>query len=127
MKIMEYEFRRNTLTGNLLADFSMGQEALGFWFVEELGGCAEQYEEICQVIAKLQLNQLIHWRRVGKALSIELDSEQVRVFANELESGEEFELEDAMSLYDGESEAFCGLDDFHVALENWRVFIDESY
>jgi len=126
MKIMEYEFRRNNLTGNLLANFSMDQEALGFWFVEELGVCAEKYEEICQVIAKLQFNQLAHWRRVGKALSIELDSEQVRVFANELESGEEFELEDAMSLYDGESEAFCGLDDFHVALESWRVFVDES-
>lgn len=124
---MEYEFRRNTLTGTLLADFGMDQEALGLWFVEELGESAEQYEEICQVITKLRFNQLIHWRRVGKALSIELDGEQVRVFANELESGEEFELEDAMSLYDGESEALCGLEDFHVALESWRVFIDESY
>lgn len=124
---MEYEFRRDTLTGNLFADFSMDQEALGFWFVEELGQCAEKYQEISQVIAQLQLNQLIHWRRVGKALSIELDSDQVRVFANELESGEEFELEDAMSFYDGESEAFCGLEDFHVALKSWRVFIEERY
>tara|TARA_R110002049_G_scaffold137746_6_gene297793 strand:+ start:571 stop:945 length:375 start_codon:yes stop_codon:yes gene_type:complete len=124
---MEYEFQRNTLTGNLLATFSMDQEALGFWFVEELGECAEKYEEICQVIAKLQFNQLKEWRRVGKALSIELDSDEVRVYANELESGEEFELEDAMSLYDGESEAFCGLEDFHLALKSWRLFIDEGY
>jgi len=124
---MEYEFRRNTLTGKLVADFSMGQEALGFWFVEELGGCDEKYAEICQVIAKLQFNQLTNWRWVGKALSIEIDREEVRVFANELESGEEFELEDALSLYDGESEAFCGIADFHVVLESWRVFIDESY
>tara|TARA_R110001583_G_scaffold6774_11_gene34079 strand:- start:6989 stop:7363 length:375 start_codon:yes stop_codon:yes gene_type:complete len=124
---MEYEFQRNTLTGNLLADFSMGQEVLGFWFVEELGECSEKYEEICQVIAKLQFNQLEHWHMTGKALSIELDGEQVRVFTNELESGEEFELEDAMSLYDGESEAICGLEDFHVALQSWRVFIDDGY
>lgn len=124
---MEYEFQRNTLTGTLLADFSMGQEALGFWFVEELGECSEKYEELCQVIAKLQFNQLEHWRMAGNALSIELDGDQVRVFANELESGQEFELEDAMSLYDGESEAFCGLEDFHVALQSWRAFVDEGY
>jgi uncharacterized protein YacL (UPF0231 family) len=123
---MEYEFQRNTLTGTLLANFSMDQEALGFWLVEELGECTEKYEEICQVIAKLQFNQLSEWQSVGKALSIELDSEQVRVYANDLESGEEFELEDAMSLYDGESEAICGLQDFLVALESWRAFIDEG-
>ena len=124
---MEYEFQRNNLTGTLLADFSMGQEVLGFWFVEELGECPEKYEELCQVIAKLQSNQLKHWSMLGKALSIELDAGQVRVFANELESGEKFELEDAMSLYDSESEALCGLEDFHVALLSWRVFIDDGY
>lgn len=124
---MEYEFQRNTLTGSLLANFSMGQEILGFWFVEELGECSAKFEEICQAITQLQFNQLEHWRMVGKALSIELDTEQVRVFANEIDSGEEFEFEDAMSLYDGESEAFCGLEDFHLALQSWRVFIDDGY
>ncbi|GGJ03708.1 UPF0231 protein [Shewanella hanedai] len=124
---MEYEFRRNTLTGTVMASFSMDHEALGFWFVEELGESAEKYAEICQVVAKLQSNQLINWRLVGKALSIELDSEQARVFANELENGEEFELEYAMSLYDGESEAYCGLEDFQSVLENWHLFLTEKH
>jgi uncharacterized protein YacL (UPF0231 family) len=44
-----------------------------------------------------------------------------------LESGEEFELEDALSLYEGESQALCGLDDFYTALESWRVFINDRY
>jgi len=123
---MEYEFQRNSLTGALFADFSVGQEVLGFWFVEELGVCSEKYEELCQVIAKLQSNQLKDWHKIGKALSIELDGEQVRIFANELESGEEFELEDALSLYNAESEAFCGLEDFRVVLQSWRVFIDDG-
>ncbi|MBW8183362.1 YacL family protein [Shewanella nanhaiensis] len=124
---MEYEFRRNTLTGTVMANFSMDHEALGFWFAEELGECAEKYNEICQVVAKLQSNQLIHWRMVGKALSLELDAEQARIFANELENGEEFELEDAMSLYNGESEAYCGLEDFQAALESWHVFLTETH
>jgi len=123
---MEYEFQRDNVTGTLLANFSMDQAALGLWFVEELGEGIEKYEEICQVIAKLQLNELTDWRREGQALSIELDTEQVRVFANELESEEEFELDDELSLYDGELEAFCGLEDFHIALQSWRVFIDEG-
>lgn len=49
-------------------------------------------------------------------------------FANELESGEEFELGDAISLYDGDKlEAFCGLEDFHVAIWSWCNFIDDGY
>jgi len=123
---MEYEFQRNTLTGTLVADFSQGQEVFGFWFVEELGESTEKYDVICQAITQLQSNQLKNWHMVGKALSIELDDEQVRVFANELENGEEVELEEALSLYDGESEAFCGLADFHGVLQSWRIFIDED-
>jgi uncharacterized protein YacL (UPF0231 family) len=60
----------------------------------------------------LQLNQLKNWHLIGKALSIELD-------------GEEVQLEEALSLYDGESEAFCGLEDFRVTLQSWRVFLTE--
>jgi uncharacterized protein YacL (UPF0231 family) len=56
---MEYEFRRNTLTSTLLANFSIGQEVLGFGFVVELERCKEKYGELCQVITKLQLTQLI--------------------------------------------------------------------
>jgi len=124
---MEYEFQRNTLTGGLHADFSQGQEVLGFWFVEELGDSADKYDAICRSIAKVQSNELKHWHLTGKALSIELDAEEVRVFANELENNEGVELEEAMSLYDAESEAFCGLADFQLALESWRVFIDDGY
>ncbi|ABV35539.1 uncharacterized conserved protein UCP006287 [Shewanella sediminis HAW-EB3] len=123
---MEYEFRRNTLTGTVLATFSMDHEALGFWFAEELGEDTDKYVEICQVIAQLQSSRLPQWRWVGKALSIELDGEQARVFANELENGEELEFEESLSLYDGESEAFCGLEDFYDVLVKWREFLDET-
>lgn len=124
---MDYEFQRNTLTGTLVADFSQGQEVLGFWFVEELGECSEKYDAINQVIAKLQSNELKNWHMVGKSLSIELDGEQVRVFANDLENSDDIEFEEALSLYNDESEAFCGLEDFHVALQSWHAFIDEGY
>ena len=124
---MEYEFQRNNLTGGLQATFGMGQEVLGFWLVEELGESEEKYEELCQTIDKLQRNQLKHLRITGKALSVELDGEEVRVFSNEVDNDDEFELEEAMSFYDGESEASCGLEDFYVVLQSWRSFVDEVY
>ncbi|NRB24532.1 YacL family protein [Shewanella sp.] len=123
---MEYEFRRNTMTGTVIANFSMDHEVLGFWFVEELGECKDKFNELKLIIEQLQVGSLIERRWLGKALSLELDSEQVRVFANELDDGLDHEFEDDMSLYNGESEAFCGLEDFQSALLSWREFLDET-
>ncbi|MEI6859141.1 MAG: YacL family protein [Shewanella sp.] len=123
---MEYEFRRNTMTGTVIASFSMGHEVLGFWFVEELSECQVKYKELSQIIEQLQAGSLNEWRWLGKGLSLELDNEQVRVFANEIEDGLDHEFDDAMSLYKGESEAFCGLEDFQSALLSWREFLDET-
>ncbi|WOT05904.1 YacL family protein [Shewanella youngdeokensis] len=125
---MEYDFLRNTITGTAFARFSMDHEALGFWLSEELGDNAAKHVEICQTIERLQSSQLTDWRMIGKALSIELDHEQVRVFANNIEDNEDndgTELDESMSFYDGESEAFCGLEDFYAVLVNWREFLDE--
>ncbi|WP_076407409.1 YacL family protein [Shewanella sp. UCD-KL12] len=123
---MEYEFRRNTMTGTVIANFSMDHEILGFWLVEELGEQRDKYNEVCQIIERLQVGSLSQWRLVGRGLSLELDNDSARVFANELEEDAEYEFEESMSLYEGESEAFCGLEDFQAALLSWREFLDES-
>lgn len=123
---MEYEFRRNTLTGTLVANFTMDHEIMGLWFVDELGEDNSLYEQIKQVILQLQQGTLSEKRILGKAISIDLDTEQVRVFANVLEMEDDYELDESMSLYNGESEAFCGLEDFEQALTSWRIFILES-
>lgn len=123
---MEYEFRRNTLTGTLVANFSMDHEIMGLWFVDELGEDTQLYEQLHTSILLLQQNRISNKRILGKAISIELDSEQVRVFANVLEMEDSIELDESMSLYDGESEAFCGLEDFEAALTSWQTFIKDS-
>ena len=124
---MEYDFLRNTITGTAFARFSMDHEALGFWLSEELGDNAEKHVEICQQIEKLQSSLLSEWRLIGKAISIELDREQARVFANNIAEGDDddAEMDESMSFYDGESEAFCGLEDSYDVLINWRKFLDE--
>ncbi|MCK8044695.1 YacL family protein [Shewanella sp. 1CM18E] len=123
---MEYEFLRNTITDTVFARFSMDHEALGFWLSEELADNSQLFEQICQQIERLQSGQGNEWRLVGKAISLELDSEQARIFANDIEDNEDQELDESMSFYDGESEAFCGLEDFHEVILSWRRFIDEK-
>ncbi|MCG9737902.1 YacL family protein [Shewanella insulae] len=123
---MEYEFRRNTLTGTLVAQFTMDHEIMGLWFVDELGEDKVLIEQIASTIAALQQGRLTEQRFVGKGISLELDEEQARVFANVLEMDDDTALDESMSLYDGESQAFCGLEDFETALKSWQAFIEES-
>ncbi|QYJ94613.1 YacL family protein [Shewanella spartinae] len=123
---MEYEFRRNTLTGTLVAQFTMDHEIMGLWFVDELGEDKALIEQIASTIAALQQGRLTEQRFVGQGISLELDEEQARVFANALEMDDDTLLDESMSLYDGESQAFCGLEDFEAALKSWQAFIEES-
>jgi uncharacterized protein YacL (UPF0231 family) len=122
---MEYEFHHNRSTGQLDAVFSMGQEIVGVWLTEELSDSLEKYQTICQVIDQLQSNKIKQWGLIGHSLSIELDGEQARIYANELDSEDELdELEEMMSFYDGESETFCGLEDFYIVIQQWREFVE---
>ncbi|WP_299492444.1 YacL family protein [uncultured Shewanella sp.] len=124
---MEYEFLRNSMTGTFLARFSMEHAIMGLWFSEELADDMALYVEIGQTVAQLQANQITNKVFVGKSLSVELDNEQVRVFANEIDMEQDIDHDIGLSLYDSESEAFCGLEDFNEVLLSWRRFIDEKH
>ncbi len=123
---MEYDFRRNTLTGTIFANFNMEHQVLGRWFSEELGDDKSVYQAVNRGIEQVRAAKLEVWRFVGGELSIELDQEQVRVFANVLESDQEHYLDESVSLYDEESECFCGLEDFEAVLISWRKFVEQT-
>ncbi|BDM63471.1 UPF0231 protein [Shewanella sp. NFH-SH190041] len=120
---MEYEFRRNSLDGTVLALFSMDHEVIGRWLTEELGQNTTAIAELLDVIAALQQNRRSQFRLVGRDLTLELDTEQAWIRANVLGYEQDFELEEAMSLYDCESEAGCGLEDFEQVLLSWQDFL----
>lgn len=120
---MEYEFRRNSLTGTYLATFSMDHEVLGQWFSEELGVELTKIQQVLAAIKDIQADKLSLWRLVGSDFTLELEREQARIFANSIGFEQEYELEEAMSLYDAESEAYCGLEDFEQALLSWYEFV----
>lgn len=123
---MEYDFKRNTLTGTVLADFNMEHQVLGRWFSEELADDRGAYLAIVKAISQVRASKLESWRYIGGDLCLELDAEQARVFASVLDSDQEHELDDSVSLYDAESECFCGLEDFESVLNSWREFLDET-
>ncbi|MBR9729380.1 YacL family protein [Shewanella intestini] len=123
---MEYDFRRNRFEGTVFAQFSMEHAVLGRWFTEELGSDETQINHILTQIVSLQAGTNMHWRHIGDELTIDMDTEQVRVFASVIASEEEHELQESMSLYDAESESFCGLEDFESVLKSWLVFIKQK-
>ncbi|MBO1271863.1 YacL family protein [Shewanella sp. 4t3-1-2LB] len=121
---MDYEFRRNPITGLPLAIFSMEHEVLGRWFSEELAEDQTLCEQLHTAIVALQQGKLQEWRWVGHDLTLEMDSEQVRVFANILGDENPVETaEEGLSLYDAESAADCGLEDFQTALNSWCDYL----
>jgi uncharacterized protein YacL (UPF0231 family) len=123
---MDYQFRRNRLEGTVFAEFSMDHEVLGRWFAEQLGDDNRQANYILTQIAAIKLGSIHQWRDIGGDLTIDIDTEQVRVFANVIDFDEKHQLEDAMNLYDAESESYCGLEDFEAVLQSWLAFINEK-
>ncbi|MCH1920240.1 YacL family protein [Shewanella sp. A3A] len=122
---MEYEFRRDMLSGMPGASFSMEHQVMGQWFSEELGNDVERCAQVNQAIASLQQGKLNEWQLVGGDLTLQMDAEQVRIYANVLDFENDTELDEDLSLYDAESEAFCGLEDFQQVMESWQQFIGE--
>lgn len=123
---MEYEFRRNSLTGTYLASFSMDHEVLGQWFSEELGPELAKIQQVLDIIKEIQSGKRDSWRLIGKDFTLDLDEEQARIYANALGFEQDYELEEAMSLYDAESEAYCGLEDLEEALLSWYEFVQKG-
>ena len=123
---MEYQFRRNRLEGTVFAEFSMDHEVLGRWFAEELGDDNGRANHILTQIILIKTGSKNQWRHVGADLTIDIDTEQVRVFANVIDFEEEHDLDEAMNLYDAESESYCGLEDFESVLQSWLAFINQK-
>ena len=123
---MEYEFRRNSLMGTYLASFSMDHEVLGQWFSEELGPELAKIQQVLDIIKEIQAGKRDSWRLIGGDLTLDLDEEQARIYANALGFEQEYELEESMSLYDSESEAYCGLEDLEEALLSWYEFVQKG-
>jgi len=106
-----------------IAEFSMGHEAIGSWFNDELGANQQRIEELVDIIEQL-LSHRIQQRQVdGTEYQLRMNQEDVEVVALSLGLEVDEELPENTNLYDDESYAECGLEDFQQVLISWQEFI----
>ncbi|WP_312240228.1 YacL family protein [Pantoea sp.] len=117
---MDYEFLHD-VTGGVKVRLSVGHEAIGHWFNEEVQGDTRVLDEIIAAAAQLRGSER-QWQRVGHEYTLWLDDEEVMVRANVL-AFDEAELEEGMTFYDEESLAFCGKEDFLALIAAYRQFL----
>ncbi|WPC73656.1 YacL family protein [Vibrio porteresiae] len=119
---MDFEFTKNTLLGEYYVKCSMEHQIVGRWLQEEIGRDCTKIDQILALIEKAHQfsAQELQWQ--GKEISVLLTGQEVTVEENARLSGIEEEFEDDFSLYESESYAQCGLEDFESLLLQWRDF-----
>ncbi len=118
---MDFEFRKNLIEGGYNAHFSMEHQFMARWVIEDLGTDAARIDDLLLQIEAHQLSGTTIEQR-GREMTLTIDNNEVMVQSNELFSEQEFELEQDMDLYQSESFAECGVEDFAVMLHSWRAF-----
>lgn len=119
---MDYDFSFDEYD-RPVAEFSMGHEAIGTWFNDELGKNEQRIEEIIEVLDQL-VNRRIQQRHIeGSEFQLRMNQENIEVIALSLGLEVDEELPENTNLYDDESFAECGLEDFQEALISWQDFI----
>lgn len=122
---MDYEFRRD-LYGRYLANLSMGHEAFGVWLTEEIGTDSNLIHVLLDKVEQLQNGRCSEHRLSGKTFTLSMNLDAIEIRANLLDDiVDELPEEppEDLNFYDQESQASCGVDDFHQLLEAWSTFI----
>jgi len=119
-RTMEYEFLRD-VTGQVKVRMSMGHEAVGHWFNEEVKGDMALLDEVEAAMEQVKGSER-EWQRQGHEYTLSLNGEDVMIRANQLAFDTD-ELEEGMSYYDEESLSFCGMEDFLAVIAAYRAFM----
>lgn len=122
---MEYEFRKDFISGNSIATFSLEHEVFAPWLEQELGKDIDKIDGLLQQIDHISTTAQSELKLVGKEFSLIVDSNDVEVIANI--SLDEIEIPELAleSIDDCEQfvSAICGSEDFVVMLNSWREFV----
>lgn len=119
---MDYKFSFNEYN-RPLAEFTMGHEAIGRWFSEELSDNKQRIDALLDIIQLLEENRIFNHQIIGAEFQLRLSQDEIVVIALALEVDVDDELPEDMELYDEESFAECGLQDFKQAVNSWHEFV----
>jgi len=122
---MNYQFIRD-LQGSPVAEFEMGSETFAQWFTQELGTDQNKIEEIFNAIKQLESRQIKEFIMQGNDVNLLLDPDEVEVRSKILDVDAPDEMPEGTELYDQESIAGCGLEDFIRVLQSWSNFVSDN-
>lgn len=105
------------------AKFSLGHEALGRWFSEELCDNRQAIEELLAVVTRLEHKRIGRHQLVGAEFQLRINPDEVEVIALSLNLDVDEALPEDTHLYNEESYAECGLQDFKQVLLSWQAFV----
>ncbi len=121
---MEFEFIRNTLMGEYYVKCSMGHEIVGRWLQEEIGKDSAKIQQVEALIDQAFSSSSQEHSLTGTEISVMIHGDEVLVQENILAHSYELELDSEFDLYDAESTASCGIDDFVTLIEQWKDFLN---
>jgi len=119
---MDYEYTIDEY-GKVLARFSIGHEAIGLWFTEELAKDRHVIAELLDRIRQLEERKINRFDIQGREFQLRLNWDQIEVIALALGIEVDEELPESTNLYDQESYSECGLQDFKQAVLRWEEFV----
>jgi len=119
---MDYEYTIDEY-GQLNAQFSIGYEAMGLWFNEEIESNQAVISDLLERIHQLEQRKISHFHKEGKEFQLRLNWDGVEVLALALGVEVYEELPESTHLYDQESFSECGLQDFKQAVITWQEFV----
>ncbi|SEG71247.1 YacL family protein [Vibrio hangzhouensis] len=120
---MEFEFIKNSFTGEYLVKCEMGQEVIARLLQEEVSTNDRTIMEIKALIARAAQFPANEHKWQGKEISMSILESEVYVYENSLAFDMLMDAEEEFSLYESESCSESGLEDFQSVIEQWERFI----
>ncbi|ENM5725666.1 YacL family protein [Vibrio mimicus] len=120
---MEFEFIKNTLLGEYAVKCSMEHQIVGRWLQEEIGQDQAKINQVLALIEQAVKSPAQEFLWTGREISLMVQGDEVQVQDNALSYDAEHELESDFFLYDSESVAACGREDFIALLTQWQNFV----
>lgn len=120
---MEFEFIKNTLLGEYAVKCSMEHQIVGRWLQEEIGQDQAKINQVLALIEQAVKSPAQEFLWTGREISLMMQGDEIQVQDNALAYDAEHELESDFFLYDSESVAACGREDFIALLTQWQNFV----
>jgi len=121
---VEFEFTKNTLLGEYRVSCNMEHQIVARWLQEEVGKDRTKIEQVYSLLEKVHQSPAKEWKLPGKEISLSIVGSEVTVEENTMSYGHDIEIDSEFDLYDSESTAECGLEDFESMLRQWCEFIE---